>query len=66
MKTKIKVLIVITLMLITNKVWAIHIPEDIEYQEYCYYSKQCNVTKRNKLIIRINEILIKQWKKTLY
>jgi len=44
----------------------IHVPENIEYQEYCYVTELCEVSKYNKRLIKLNILLIKFWLPPLY
>ena len=48
------------------KNYNIDVPENIVYLEYCYKSNQCEVSNRNKKLIYLNQVLVKNWYNPIY
>jgi len=82
MKTFDKILIIIFVLILVfaviipcKKAWAynyngreynIVVSENIEYLEYCYFSRTCEVSEYNKKLIKLNILLIKKGFNPLY
>ena len=44
----------------------IYVPENIEYLEFCYNSRQCEVPKEFQKLIYLNILLIRYWYDSIY
>jgi hypothetical protein len=48
------------------KIYNIKVSEKIEYYEYCYNSRRCEVPNKYKKLIYLNILLIKKWYDPIY
>ena len=48
------------------KEYNIEIPTNINYIEHCYFTRQCELSKKQKALVKLNILLIKKGYNPLY